>query len=110
MPTLSAGVRIEVVPPLLDRVQVVPPAVIQLRVLPVSGPTGPAGPSGTGFIHHQISPGATWTITHNLGRKPVPTLLPDDSPTRPVNTDLVYPDLNTLIVEWPAPTSGYAYL
>lgn len=36
------------------------------------GRQGPAGPAGVGapHTHNQSSPAATWTINHNLGRRP----------------------------------------
>jgi hypothetical protein len=45
----------------------------------IRGPRGPAGPTGTidDFVHVQSSISATWNVNHNLGRKPVVTVLSD---------------------------------
>jgi hypothetical protein len=73
-----------------------------------------APPSGGGgistFVHHQINPGATWSIVHNLGTKPSVVLFLDEDLTESVFTDLSYPDTSTLVVEWPSPQTGWAYL
>jgi hypothetical protein len=58
----------------------------------------------------QLVPASTWTITHNLGTVPSVVLLTDSDPGIPVITDFSYPDLNTVVVEWPSAESGKAYL
>jgi hypothetical protein len=49
----------------------------QLLAVTEQGPVGPAGPAGSvnDYTHTQSSPSPTWTINHNLGRKPDVTLL-----------------------------------
>lgn len=74
------------------------------------GPQGPAGPAGASFVHNQIAPAATWTIVHNLNTVLSTVLLIDSIPGEPVYTDVTYPDLNTVVVTWPSPESGKAYL
>ena len=41
------------------------------------GPAGPPGPAGqvADYVFTQASPSALWTINHNLGRKPLVSLL-----------------------------------
>lgn len=76
----------------------------------VVGPAGPAGPAGNQIApFRQASPAATWTAIHNLGTNPAVTLFADDDPLHPTYTEVDYPDLNTVIVVWPAPTSGWIY-
>lgn len=74
------------------------------------GPAGPPGPSGAAFAFHQTTPAATWTISHSLTKKPPVVILLDSAPTVPVVTDTVYPDTDTVVLEFPSPESGYAYL
>lgn len=76
----------------------------------VTGPAGPAGPAGNQIPpFHQIAAASTWTVVHNLGTFPGVTLFADDDPTHPTFTEVDYPDLNTLTVVWPSPTSGWVY-
>jgi hypothetical protein len=49
-------------------VRVVPPSEQLVRVVPVAGPQGPPGGSAT--VHDQITPVASVTIPHPLGRLP----------------------------------------
>jgi len=75
------------------------------------GPTGPAGPPAAPPQHFVFStPAATWTLNHGLGTYPPVVLLPSDSPTSPVYTDTTYPDANTVVLTWPTPTAGDAYI
>lgn len=82
----------------------------------VAGPEGPEGPPGPGsgtsahFTYHQVDAAASWMVTHNLGRKPPVALFLDSDPDTVVHTDVYYPDLNTVLIEWPSPESGWVYL
>lgn len=60
--------------------------------------------------HHQVAPAATWTIPHDRLTKPNVVLLSDDDGDEAVLTDISYPDDSTVVVEWPAPTTGWAYI
>lgn len=62
------------------------------------------------FAHYQATPAASWMITHNLGRKPPVALFLDSDPDTVVHTDVYHPDLNTVLIEWPSPESGWVYL
>lgn len=76
----------------------------------VQGPQGPAGPAGGAIAPvHQTVAAATWTIVHNLGIKPAVALFADDDPTHQTYTDVSYPDLNTVVISWPAPETGWVY-
>lgn len=59
---------------------------------------------------HQVAPAALWTITHNRNTKPDVVLISDDDGNERVFTDIEYPDEATILVEWPTPTSGWAYI
>lgn len=75
----------------------------------IKGDPGPPGPPGTGAPYRQQFPeSATWTITHGLGKRVVPTLLLDDFPGEPVMGEVSFPDLNTTVVTWPAAVAGWA--
>lgn len=92
----------------------------------VQGPVGPVGPKGdTGsqgpqgaagaaggvpYKHTQTTPASTWTVIHNLGRKSPVTVFITPNLTEPVFTDITYPDLNTVVIAWPSPQSGEAYI
>lgn len=77
-----------------------------------TGATGARGADGTDahFVHVQSVPAASWQVTHNLGRRSMPTLLLDDEPSVPVETDVVFADDNTLTVIWPSPVTGRVYI
>lgn len=74
----------------------------------VKEPTGGSG--DVRFVYTQPSPASVWIIPHQLGTKPSVVLQIDSEPGEQVWTDLSYPDLNTVLVEWPGPESGSAYL
>lgn len=104
------GVELLVGPPAIPTFQVAPPSASGGVLVPVPGVQGPPGASGNTFVHVQSTPAATWTITHNLGTKPAVVLELASDPDALVFTDLTYPDLNTVVVEWPTAESGKAYL
>jgi hypothetical protein len=78
-------------------------------VVPRRGPTGTPGAPGGTFSHHQTTPAATWTVTHNLGRYAVPVLILDAEPARPVLADYDLPDPNHTTITLPAPATGWAH-
>lgn len=65
---------------------------------------------GGQYVHDQTSPSAQWVINHNTGRIPSVVAMPDSLPGESVLTDVLYSDENTLIIEWPSPESGKAFL
>lgn len=75
-----------------------------------AGPRGPAGPAGSRMAFHQVSGAATWTWVHNSGARPAVVLFTDDDPFVPCYTDVSYPDLNTVVIEWTQPETGWAYI
>lgn len=69
------------------------------------------GGGGAGHIQFsQLAPAATWTWVHNLNSRPAVMLFLDSDLTEPVITDVSYPDLNTVVIEWPSPETGKAYI
>lgn len=76
----------------------------------VVGPAGPQGPPGTAphipFV--QSSPASTWTITHTLATFPNVVVVLDG--VGPVVPDVQYPDVETVVLEFPSPQSGTAVL
>jgi len=60
------------------------------------------------YIHTQSTPSATWTINHNLGRKPSVTIV--DSSEKVVFGDITYVTDNQLTVSFSAAFGGKAYL
>lgn len=96
-----------------------------------ASPTAPGGPTETiqeiladkadvGHVHTgaggtmeftQADPASTWTIVHTLGGRPDVRLFETADPNSEVFTDLVYlNDGATIVVTWPEPTSGWAYI
>ncbi len=60
------------------------------------------------FVFNQNSPSATWTITHNLGRRPSVTVV--DSAGTVVIGEVTYTSDNALTIQFSAGFSGQAYL
>lgn len=58
--------------------------------------------------HDQNTSSATWTVAHNLGKKPSVTIV--DSADSILHGQIQYTDLNNLTITLSAPTSGKAYL
>jgi hypothetical protein len=63
---------------------------------------------GSTYVHTQSFPSATWTISHNLGRRPSVTVV--DSAGSVVIGEVTYLSDNSLRVEFSAGFSGQAYL
>lgn len=62
------------------------------------------------FVHHQTQAAAQWQVQHNRGVKPTVTLFTDDDGDQSVYTDVHYPDDTQVLIDWPAPTTGWAYI
>jgi len=60
------------------------------------------------YQHTQSTPSASWTITHNLGKKPSVTVV--DSGGTEWQTEVQHIDENQCIARFSAPFSGKAYL
>lgn len=80
----------------------------------IVGPEGPAGPQGEpgipfySYVHTQSSPSATWTIEHNLGGLLNITVI--DSAGSQIEGDVVFQDLNTVVIQYSGAFSGTAFL
>lgn len=74
------------------------------------GPTGDPGPAGSGgsASFSQVSPAATWVITHALGFHPSVTIV--DSGGTTVEGDITYDSLSQVTVRFTSAFSGTAYL
>lgn len=74
------------------------------------GPPGPAGaPGGTRFTFVQPTPVAQWTITHNMGYRPVVALA--DPSGNAMDAEIEWLNPNTVLVSFPVqPMAGEAYL
>jgi len=60
------------------------------------------------FVFNQSSPSATWTITHNMGKKPSVSIV--DTADDQVEGEVTYVSNNQLTVKFSAAVSGKAYL
>lgn len=60
------------------------------------------------FVHNHLAVDSSWTITHNLGKKPSVTVV--DSAENWVIGDVVYINDNELVVSFSSAFSGRAYL
>jgi hypothetical protein len=110
-PSAAQSVTVDVTRPPSVTVDVTPATTAAVAIVTgPPGPQGPPGPAGAIFSFHQATPAATWTILHSLASKPSVVVLLDSDPTVPVVTDVVYPDLATVVLEFLSPESGYAYL
>jgi len=74
-------------------------------------PTDPTGRFSQFTLRHthtQVTPSATWTVTHDLGGKPSVTVV--DSADSVVVGEVTYVDNETVRIEFSGAFSGYAYL
>lgn len=106
-------VVVEEEPGLAVNVELAPPVgAIEVEVPGPAGPPGPPGPPGSGgdlyYVHSQALASDTWSITHNLGKKPSVTV--EDTSGRVCIGQVDYVDTNSLIIRFSAPFSGEAVL
>ena len=73
-----------------------------------TGPQGDPGLSGANYVHNQMVPSATWTVTHNLNRYPSVTVV--DSAGSVVIGAVSYVSPDVVSIEFSAGFSGAAYL
>ena len=84
-----------------------------VKVVP-SGPPGPPGPAGAAggaaISHHQTAAASVWTIA-GVSSPRQPVILLDNEPNRQVHTDVQhYPSTQTVVLTFPSPVTGWAYL
>lgn len=70
--------------------------------------TGVVGGSDAHFTYTQNAASATWSIAHNLGKRPSVMIV--DSADFVLHGSVKYTDSNNLTINLSAPTSGKAYL
>lgn len=64
--------------------------------------------SDKNYVHTQSTPSSSWSISHNLNKKPSVTVI--DSGNNQVEGDILYIDLNNIIINFNASFSGRATL
>lgn len=82
------------------------PTVWELLAEPPGGGTGTGG--DLHYTHNQSVLAASWPVAHGLGKFPAVDVI--DSGGSFLLADVAYIDVNTLTVNFAAPTSGKAYL
>ena len=60
------------------------------------------------YIHDQITPSSSWSVTHNLGKKPSVTVI--DTGNNEVEGEVVYIDDNSLTINFNSSFAGIATL
>ncbi len=86
------------------------PAVTRV-VTGLRGLRGAPGPSGDvvaleGYVHTQASPLATWTVNHNLGRKPLVAVLSVGG--QEVIAEVLHASNNQVLISFASPAVGSA--
>jgi len=72
----------------------------------IIGPRGASGPAGNGAAHDQtFSAAASWTVNHNLGRRPAAVRVLSDGGIE-VIAEIIEISTNQLIVQFAVPQSG----
>jgi len=69
---------------------------------------GAGGGGAESFTHTQLTPAATWIVTHNLGTFREPLVFLASDPDTPVFTDIDYPDDNHTTIVFDQPVAGRA--
>lgn len=90
------------------------PAVIEVLVqdgpqiveVLIPGETGPAGAAAQAYVHQQPSPLATWTVNHNLGLRPLVTVLSPGGIE--VEAEIIHASANQALVLFNSPSAGSA--
>jgi hypothetical protein len=97
-----------------EAVTVMPRRTAIIRTIGVPGPQGPPGESGgggsggTGYTHTQMVANTVWTITHNLGYRPVPQAY--DTGDDQILGEVDHINSNMLTITFSDPVSGVAYM
>lgn len=65
-------------------------------------------PGDSNYVHRQDSASGTWTVTHNLGKKPSVMIV--DSADNVVYGDIQYLSNNQLVIRFSGSFSGKAYI
>ena len=70
--------------------------------------TGVIATKDAHYTHTQSAPSASWSVTHNMGKKPAVSVV--DSADSVVYGSVEYTDKNSLIITFNSAFSGKAYL
>lgn len=109
--TVAVAALVDSVTVVLDAANVSVTSAIDDEVVVVeTGVQGPPGAAGTDayFVFDQGVPSTTWTVTHNLGKKPSVSV--EDSAHNLVEGDVDYTDNDSLTISFGLPFSGSAFL
>lgn len=71
---------------------------------------GGGGSGGSGYMHQQVTGSTVWTIQHNLGFRPGGIVVLDEDNELTLGWTATYSSLNVLILIFPQPVSGTAYV
>jgi hypothetical protein len=88
-------------------VEVLVPSPVSVVEVLIPGPQGPGG-SGSAFTFTQASAATTWTINHNLGVRPVVTVLSVGG--MEVEAEVTHTSINQTVVNFVTATAGTARL
>lgn len=83
--------------------------VTEVITVGIQGPQGPpGGGADANYVHTQASALGTWTVAHNLGKRPSVTVV--DSSDREVEGDIVHDSINQATITFSAAFAGKAYV
>ena len=91
-----------------QRVSTVSQPTQTVTVLDKYSIVGLAGSADKNYVHYQSSPSATWTIIHNLAKKPAVVVV--DSADEVVYGEITYDSDNQVTLTFAGSFSGRAYL
>lgn len=66
------------------------------------------GGGGASLLHTQSTPEDTWTIEHDFNGYPLVNVIAPDG--HQVFAEVTYPDLDTVVILFSEPQTGFAYL
>jgi hypothetical protein len=103
--TINSGesINVSVSQPTLQNTVVIPRPTTSLSIKGVTGGGGDAY-----YVHNQMLPESSWTINHNLGKKPSVSVV--DTTDAVVYGDINYINDNQLTISFSGAFSGKAYL
>jgi hypothetical protein len=86
-----------------------PPVEVVLGFELALASQGPPGPPGApAYEYSQLAASQTWTISHNLGYKPVAQVF--DTGSQLIEAEVSHLSTNTLVILLTLPTAGFARL
>lgn len=104
----GAPVQVTISPNRSVSVVVLPQPTITVQISGARGPQGLPGASGASLTFDFPSASATWTVAHNLGRNPIVQLVGSDLAV--FDSDVEFPDLDTVVVTHAFPITGSVVL